>query len=89
MDKQLNFGNITGWLFFLVLLTLGILNLILVHPVPGIIYLFLSLIFIPPTNPFLQKKFGFSIPWALKVILGIVIVWFTLGISDLAEIFGL
>jgi hypothetical protein len=63
------------------------LNLFLVHAVPGIIYLLLSFVYIPPANSTLKQWFGFSIPLVVKIILGIVIVWFTLGVSDLGDIF--
>ena len=82
-------SKLSGWLFGLLLVTLGILNLLLVHPVPGLIYLFLALIFLPPISRAFEKHFRLYIPVALKIILGILILWFTLGISDLAEIYGL
>lgn len=81
--------QVSSWIFAAVLLTLGLLNLALVHPVPGIAYLLLSCLYLPPVSSFLTKKTGFPVPPAVKIILGIVIIWFTLGISDLAEIAGL
>nr|WP_294934784.1 hypothetical protein [uncultured Flavobacterium sp.] len=89
MEAKITAFNISGWLFGLVLITIGIANLFLVHPVPGIVYLLLSLIYFPHINELLKEKFGFTIPLAVKIILGIIIMWFTLGISDLAEICGL
>jgi len=61
----------------------------LVHPVPGVFYLILSFVYFPPANAILKERFGFSIPLVVKIVLGLVIVWFTLGVSDLAELFGL
>lgn len=86
--KQIIF-KVIGWIFSGLVISLGVLNFILVHPVPGLVYLLLSLVFLPPVNSFVKTRFGFRIPIALKILLGIVIVWFTLGISDLAEIYGL
>jgi len=85
MEAKITVSNITSWLFFVVVLTIGILNVILVHPVPGGLYLLLSLIYFPPANAVLKKKFGYSIPRILIVILGIAIIWFTLGVSDLGD----
>lgn len=89
MKNESIFYLLSGWIFGLVILTLGILNLILVHPVPGVAYLLLSLIFFPPINAVFRKNLGLSIPLVFKIILGVVIIWFTLGISDLAEMYGL
>ncbi|MFD3003591.1 hypothetical protein ACFS7Z_24755 [Pontibacter toksunensis] len=77
--------NIFSWLFGLAVLAVGVLNLILVHPVPGIAYLFLSIIYLPPANAILKEKFGFSVPLVVKILLGIVIIMFTLGVSDLGD----
>jgi hypothetical protein len=74
--------KITSWIF-------GILNIFQVHAVPGIIYIVLSLFFFPITNTILKKRFGFSIPFSVKIILFLLIMWFTLGVGDLAEIYGL
>jgi hypothetical protein len=77
--------NIFGWAFGLLLVAIGIANMILVHPVPGIVYLLVSLIYLPPTNALLKEKTGLSIPMLVKVALGIVIIMFTLGVSDLGD----
>ncbi len=85
MKSNVMTSNPAGWLFALALVTLGILNLVLVHPVPGIVYMLLSLVYFPPVTTALRNKFSFSIPVFVKIILGIVIVMFTLGVSDLAD----
>ncbi len=79
------FMTIMGWGFGLAVLATGLFNIILIHPVPGIIYLLLSIIYFPFTNVFLRKKFGFSIPIFVKYILAIFIILFTLGVSDLGD----
>lgn len=76
---------IINWLFALVVFAIGVLNVFLVHPVPGAIYLLLSLVYFPPANDLLWERFGFSIPSVVKIILGVVIIWFTLGVSDLGD----
>ena len=83
--NQLNGWNISEWLFGIALVTVGVLNIILVHPVPGTAYLFLSLIYFPPGNAYLAKKFNFSIPVVIKITLGIILFMFTLGVSDLGD----
>ncbi len=81
--------GIISWIFGIAFFAIGVLNVFLVHPVPGVFYLLLSFVYFPPANAILKERFGFSIPLVVKLILGLVIVWFTLGVSDLAEMFGL
>ena len=87
MKNKSDFGNIPSWIFVALFFVLGVLNLIYVHAVPGIFYLLLSLIYLPSTNAFLKKKFGFSIRLVVKIILGLVILWVTLAVGDLMEMF--
>ncbi len=87
MKNKSNFGTITSWIFVTLFFALGVLNLIFIHPVPGIFYLFLTLIYLPSTNAFLKKTIGFSIPLLVKIILGLVILWATLAVGDLMEMF--
>ena len=67
---------------------IGVLNLWLVHHVPGVFYLILSIFYSPPTNKFFGKKLGFSIPLTVKIVLGLFILWATLAVGELVEILG-
>lgn len=78
--------NILNGLFGIAVLVVGLLNVFFVHPVPGIVYLLLSSIYLPPANAFFKNRLGFSIPLLVKIILGIVLFLFTLGVSDLGDI---
>lgn len=82
-------STIINWIFGVVFLVIGLLNMILVHPVPGVFYFLLSLIYFPPISAVVKKKIGLAIPFWIKVILGLVILWGTLAVGDLAEILGL
>lgn len=86
IQEKLSIQNIISWIFGLAVFSIGMLNLVLIHPVPGIIGLLLSLLFFPPVNLLLKKNFGFTIPFAVKVVLALFIFWFTLGISDLGDL---
>lgn len=88
MKSTYNLTPIVSWFLGLCILTLGILNLILIHPVPGLVLIFISLFFFPPVGNFLKGKTGFSVPFPVLVILAFVIFWFTLGVSDLGELYG-
>jgi hypothetical protein len=85
MENAVRISHIISWLFGTTVLAIGVLNLILVHSVPGAVYLLLSLVYFPPANAMLKKRFGFSIPIVVKILLGIVIIMFTLGVSDLGD----
>ncbi|SFH02155.1 hypothetical protein [Pontibacter chinhatensis] len=85
MRVAFNSAHITSWVIGLVVFAIGLSNLVLVHPVPGIVFLLLSLVYPPQVNAVLKARFGFSVPLAVKVILGLVIIWFTLGVSDLGD----
>ena len=82
---KLNAPDMINSIFGIIVFAIGILNLVFVHFVPGIVCLLLSLIYFPPANAALTKHFGFTIPLSVKIILGIVIIWFTLGVSDLGQ----
>ena len=79
--------NIISWIFFIIFFIIGVLNLFLVHPVPGVFYILLSFIYFPPATAILKKRFGFSIPRLAKIILGLIILWGTLAVGDLMEMF--
>lgn len=83
MNKTLHISTICNGIFAVILITIRILNVFLVHPIPGIIYLLLSFIYLPPTNDLLRKRFGFQISPVIKIFLGVVLIMFTLGVSDL------
>lgn len=85
MHNRPTVWSIGGWLFGLVVVTVGVLNMVLVHPVPGVAYLLISLVYLPPANAYLKRKLGFAIPLLVKIILAIVLFFFTLGVSDLGD----
>jgi hypothetical protein len=85
MRTQTILPSIGSWIAWAIVATIGVLNLFLVHPVPGIVFLILSMFYFPPAANFFQKLFGVAIPFLVKLILFIIILWFTLGISDLGD----
>lgn len=75
--------------FGLIFIALSILNLILVHPVPALFYLLFSLIYFPVTDVFLFRKLNTYIPFKIKILLAILLLWGTLAVTDLADILRL
>ncbi|ARS34413.1 hypothetical protein [Pontibacter actiniarum] len=76
---------VASWVFALAVFVTGLLQLTLVHPVPGVVYLLLSSLYAPPASALLRNRLGFSIPPLVKVILGVILILFTLGVSDLGD----
>ncbi len=87
MLLNLKFSIILNWIAGLILLTIGLLNLFLIHPVPGIAFIIFSLIYFPPVTELLKKNLNLTIPPIVKVFLFVFLVWFTLGVSDLGDLF--
>lgn len=87
MNKNLQVAKLISWLFFIILVIIGILNLVLIHPVPGILYFVCSLLYLPPLTEYLKQHMRFGIHPIIKILIGIFLMMFTLGVSDLAEMY--
>lgn len=87
MQKDSTVWETISWTFAIVFLVTGVLNVIFVHPVPGVFYIVLTLFYIPRANTFLKKRSGFSIPPIVKIITGFFVLWATLAVGDLMEMF--
>jgi len=86
-DNKTQLWNPYSWILFIIFFSIGVLNILLIHPIPGIIYVLLSTVYLPPFSKYLNVKFRIKIPIIFKVILAFFILWFTLGLSDLMELF--
>ena len=73
---------IVSWIMALILFTVGVLNLVLVHPVPGWFHIVLGVIYLPRTNVLLKKWFGFTIPFAVKIIIFLFFMWYSLAVGE-------
>ncbi len=78
-----------GWMLGIIFFVIGILNMFLVHLVPGAFYLIFSFIYFPPIVDVIKNKFNILIPYKIKIIFALLVLWATLAVGDLAEIFGL
>ena len=85
-----NMDQITlGWLFCTIFLALGVLNALFISVIFGLFYVSLSVIYAPPTDRWTKYQFNLVIPFYLKVVIALLILWATLAVGDLAEYFGL
>jgi hypothetical protein len=87
-------GNMTSkiisWIFGIAVFAAGVVNTFWGNdPGFGVFLLLLSLVYFPPTSAILngkaEKWVGFSIPKTGKIVLGIFIVWATLGVGELFD----
>lgn len=74
-----------AWVFGALLVATAVANLAWVHPVPAVGYLVASLLYLPPATASLRRRSGIRIHPVFQVGLGIAIVMFTLGVSDLGD----
>ena len=78
--------NIISWLFGMAVLAVGLINTFWGNdPGFGVFLAFLSFVYFPPVNAIIKEKFGFAIPAIVKIILGIFIVWVSLGVGELFD----
>lgn len=84
MNNKSVLGDVAGWIFGLAVAATGVVNMFWGNDLFFGIFLFLlSFVFLPPVNAFVRKSFGFSIPLAAKIILGIFIIWAAVGVGEL------
>lgn len=78
--------NIVGWLFGIVVLAIGVINLFWGNdPGYGVFIFLLSFAFFPPVNTILKAKTGYRIHPILKLLLGLFIFWSALGVGELFD----
>jgi hypothetical protein len=78
--------NIISRIFGAAFFAIGVVNTFWGNdPVFGIFILLLSLVYFLPVNDILRKMTGFSIPGLgiVKILLGIFIIWASLGVGEL------
>ncbi len=86
MNNKSNVLNIIGWIFGIVVFAIGIVNTFWGNdPGFGVFILLLSFVYFLPVNDILKNMTGFSIPrmGIVKILLGIFILWASLGVGEL------
>lgn len=78
--------NIIGWIFGIAVFAIGVVNTFRGNdPGFGVFILLLSFVYFPPVNTILKEKTGFSIPGIIKILLGVFIIWASLGVGELFD----
>ena len=75
-----------SWLFGFVVLAIGLVNSFWGNdPFYGLTLVVLSLVYFPPVTKWIFKKTGYKIPYWLKILLGVLILWTALGVAELFD----
>ena len=82
--------NLISWLFGALFFFIGVVNTFWGNdPGLGVFILLLSFVYFPPTSNILsaisKRLIGFLISRVAKIVLGIFIVWATLGVGELFD----
>jgi len=88
MSDKSNASNVISWLFGIVVVAIGVVNVFWGNDRGfGIFLLLLSFFYFLPVNAILRKLTGFSIPkmGIVKIVLGIFIIWASLGVGELFD----
>jgi hypothetical protein len=76
--------NLMSWMFGAIVFLIGVLNMFWGNDFGfGVFLLLLSFVYFPPVNDTLREWTGFSIHWAIKILLGIFILLAALGVGEL------
>lgn len=80
--------NIISWIFGVVFFAIGVVNTFWGNDREfGVFIILLSFIYFLPVNDILKKMTGFTIPkmGIVKIVLGIFILWASLGVGELFD----
>ena len=73
-----------NWLFGVLFSAIGLINCFAGNDTEfGIFILFLSVLFYPPFQELFQKKTRWTIPSFALILLGVFIMWASLGVGEL------
>lgn len=79
-------GSLAGWLFGILFLAIGVVNTFWGNdPFFGIFIVVLSFLFLPPADNRLKEWTGVPIPWFVKVLVGVFIIWAAVGVGELGD----
>jgi len=75
-----------NWFVAVLFSTIGIVNCVVGNdPEFGVFILLLSLLFYPPLRLVFQQKTGWTIPSFVLIVLGLFVLWSSLGVGELLD----
>ncbi len=89
MPVEFPIRMLVNWLLTLLFVLLGLGNCLQVSVVPGVFYLLVSLGYCPPVVGWLGWRTGVRIPYWFRLLFALLLLWATLAVGDLAELYGL
>ena len=90
MTSRLTILNFFSLLFGVLVFAIGIVNTFWGNDTGfGIFLLLLSFVYFPPATDLLRRATGLTIPVAVKVLLGLFLLWAALGVGELFDKIGL
>jgi hypothetical protein len=90
MNNKSIVSDILSWFFGGIVVAIGLINTFWGNdPGFGIFLLLLSIAYFPIGNTLFNKITRRTIPWWLKILLGLFILWAALGVGELSDKIGL
>ncbi len=82
----MKFGNIISWIFGILFLLNGIINLIWGNDhALGAFFIVVSLIYFPPFMKWARNRTGFTLHPITKIIAALILLWITGAVGAIAE----
>jgi len=72
-ETKITLGLTIGWILGVLAAIAGI-GMLFTEPVPGILFILLALVVLPPANRIVKEKFNISLSGGMKVVLVIIII---------------
>jgi len=86
MKNESAFWSVLSWMFVVVVLAIGLVNVFWGNDsIFGVFICLLALVFVPQVNTLFKKITGIRIHFIVKIILGIFILWAALGVGELFD----
>ena len=77
---------VLNWLFAVLFSAIGLVNCFVGNdPEFGVFILLLSLLFYPPLRLVFQQKIGWTFSSFVLIVLGLFVLWSSLGVGELLE----
>jgi hypothetical protein len=90
MSRNQVVWDIISWIFGILVLAIGLINLFYGNdPGFGAFVMLLSLVYFPPVNRLIRRRFDIGLHYVVKILLGIFILWAALGVGELFDKTGM
>lgn len=86
MNNKSIFWNAVSWMFGVIVLAIGLVNIFWGNdPLFGLFIALSALVYVPQLNTLVKKITGFRIHFVVKILLGLFILWAALGVGELFD----